>query len=297
MKWEEQAKTMESHRASENRKVELEPPEYYTHTPEWDKQVRADLPQNDSPPVLDLEDDKSAGERDSTLDTGNNLTESYLNVAIDAPANQELAPSKKEVEKESLPQISLKSAQTLPQGKNESHVVDATPELDWLLNPNDNATFLLHSNMEKLDASGDFSRESENEVISEALPRAMGHLLENYSNLVSRTALQLILRDSLDDLTQNDLRWHLNLLNSSFLFSSSSFCSALSDELFWKGLDFGNLRVCKEEVPYFVVQRLERAGFEREVEEWSENPSFLSFTEKSDGMWSSDNLRSEFDVL
>ena len=110
---------------------------------------------------------------------------------------------------------------------------DSNLSLTWLLNPESND---LASNIKPDD---DCSL-SEMESIK-FFSNNLSCMIQLEAEVASRCTLQFIIRDKSNDLSPNDLRWHLKLFNCAFLSIESPCHANLSDILFWRGLNIGTL--------------------------------------------------------
>jgi hypothetical protein len=98
--------------------------------------------------------------------------------------------------------------------------------------------WLLCRKETKLCANKDSTEFKTLENISFVFSQNLSSLLTSYSQLVSKSCLQIIVRDHVDNLTKGDIRWTLDMLSACFLFENGSFVSKLNDALFWRGCQF-----------------------------------------------------------
>ena len=288
MKWSEQADNLEHRKTNDSRVVNVDPPLYQRYE-EIAKDIS--LPVERSRDIIP----------DTRLTSGSFKEEVFATQGKlrDPPESPVDEPHRETEDITSLEVITdagnFRAFFTPTQNVSLDPVVTTTKtvkgSLEWLLNSENDDTFAIFDTLRESANSYDLLISQMSGTCSEIVPRAMEHLMTSYCQLISKTALRLLLRDQPDDLTRDDLRWHLDLICSTFLLSKSSFCCALSDELFWKGMDFGSLKVVPEEISHFVIQRLERLGLEKEVEEWFEDSTLLSFTQRTDTFSFSNGLR------
>jgi hypothetical protein len=104
--------------------------------------------------------------------------------------------------------------------------------LKWLLNPdNDVLNLIKYSKELPTDWDG----------LTEYFKQNLSYLIHLEASLVSRCALQCMIRDDPNNLSPKDLRWHLRHINGAFLSIEFSCHSNLSEILFWRGLNVGKL--------------------------------------------------------
>lgn len=105
--------------------------------------------------------------------------------------------------------------------------------LKWLLNPDDETNHLKINDWKESS--------TEWKGLTECFRKNLSYFIQLEAQLVSRCAIQCLVRDDPNDLTPKDLRWHLGQINGAFLSTGFSCHSNLSEILFWRGLNIGKL--------------------------------------------------------
>lgn len=105
--------------------------------------------------------------------------------------------------------------------------------LTWLLNAGKDIPEFMTKEPEESPVSGRGS--------TKFFTRNLSDIIQLEASLVSRCALQCMIRDKPGDLSPNDIRWHLNCINGAFLSIDFPCHFKLSELLFWRGLNVGTL--------------------------------------------------------
>jgi hypothetical protein len=151
--------------------------------------------------------------------------------------------------------------------KNLSISTDAPKvDLKWLLDPQAFKSKAAHSQkvLKILNVN-----------MTSRLTMNLSLLIERYQKIVSSAALQVFLKDHALNLSYDDLRFQLDMLNQSFLFGNGHFVAKLSEALFWRGAEFYkhqyNHELVKETVFKCLGDIHPLSEFERNVFEFVDN--------------------------